>query len=69
MLGEVQLWNAGTSDTRSGVAPFGRGKPWLFTNVQVTVSPAATSMSDTELPSSQVADCWVQVGGTVSATE
>ena len=39
-----------------------------FVNVQVTVSPAATSMFDTGLPSSQVALAWSQPLGTVSAT-
>ena len=40
-----------------------------FVNVQVTVSPADTSMFDTGLPSSQVALAWSQPAGTVSATE
>ena len=38
-------------------------------NVQVTVSPGATSMFDTGLPSSQVAEVWSQPPGTVSASE
>ena len=40
-----------------------------FVNVQVTVSPGATSMFDTGLPSSQVALAWSQPLGTVSASE
>ena len=40
-----------------------------FANVQVTVSPAATSMFDTGLPSSQVAPVWSQPDGTVSESE
>ncbi len=42
---------------------------FVFTQVQVTVSPAATSMFDTGLPSLQVADVWSQPDGTVSASE
>ncbi len=41
----------------------------LFWKVQVTVSPGATAMFDTGLPSSQVAAVWSQPLGTVSATE
>ena len=37
-------------------------------NVQVTVSPGATSMFETGLPSSQVALVRSQPAGTVSAT-
>ena len=40
-----------------------------LTNVQVTVSPADTSMFDTGLPSSQVAPVWSQPLGTVSDSE
>ena len=40
-----------------------------FVNVQVTVSPGATLMFDTGLPSSQVALVWSQPPGTVSASE
>ena len=40
-----------------------------FVNVQVTVSPAAMSMFDTGLPSSQVALDWSQPLGTVSDSE
>ena len=38
-------------------------------NVQVTVSPGATSMFETGLPSSQVALIWSQPVGTVSDSE
>ena len=38
-------------------------------NVQVTVSPAFTTMLDTGLPSSQVALVWSHPLGTVSAIE
>ena len=37
--------------------------------VQVTVSPGATSMFDTGLPSPQVAEVWSQPPGTVSLSE
>ena len=40
-----------------------------FVNVQVTVSPGATLMFDTGLPSSQVALVWSQPLGTVSDSE
>ena len=40
-----------------------------FVNVQVTVSPAATLMFDTGLPSSHVALVWSQPLGTVSDSE
>src|SRR3954452_21021719 len=38
-------------------------------NVQVTISPGVTSMSETGLPSSQVAPVWSHPLGTVSASE
>ena len=37
--------------------------------VQVTVSPGATSMLDTGLPSPQVAEVWSQPAGTASLSE
>ena len=40
-----------------------------FENVQVTVSPADTSMFETGLPSLQLAPVWSHPDGTVSATE
>ena len=40
-----------------------------FVKVQVTISPGATSMSDTGLPSSHVAPVWSQPLGTVSESE
>src|SRR3954471_14758531 len=41
----------------------------VFTHVQVTTSPADTSMLDTGLPSLQVAEVWSQPPGTLSASE
>ncbi len=42
---------------------------FVLTQVQVTVSPGATSMFDTGLPSLHVALVWSHPGGSVSASE
>ena len=51
----------GTSGNRIGVAPFGRGYPVVTVcrvsvKVQVTCSPALTSIAPTGLPSSHTAE-------------
>jgi hypothetical protein len=60
---------AGTSESLSGEAPVGLSKVFEFVNVQVTVSPALTSIAEGGLPSSQLAPTWAQVGGTLSEIE
>jgi hypothetical protein len=64
VVNEKSCASSGTASSRTTSRPRLR-----FANVQVTVSPAATSMFATGLPSSHDAAVWSQPLGTVSEME